>query len=534
MEVMLHRTTTYLTLGATVLLAIALLGLGTGNAAAAIHAAQTTPVPPGVLILDTVVEEWDAEQRYEHFEVPIPGPGFITTETDGYRTDPSCGERGELCWCAYMGGVRFFVFDSSGEQVAGFGTGDNSVEMWVDGGQIIADADACLSSNVDIYPYKSTIKIYWDSDSDADQVPDSRDECPGTPPGVEVAENGCPLLPESSPTAGVPTEEESQVTLVNNSTEDVCYVYISSSDSEEWGPDWLRAEETIPPGNSRTFEVTPGTYDLAAADCDGNELDSQYGATIGAPMTWIIGGGSAPVVAPRDGITGIQGTLDPGVTGRGPYAQREPIMFMGEAVGDSYLWEWGDGQDTGWLPIPAGGVVQDEHAYDCPGTYLVAKMVQWSGGTDVPNQLYDEAEVEIRSTLSSGGPFAWQPVAGQYPDSFDDYYVTYTSPIPTGGLPPYSYYWDFGDGQLHIPDTAGNPITHKYMHPGEYTVKLTVFDSCNTELPPSTQVIPIGSAAGATSPPSTSTGTGCAPIPLLAMGGALAAVTVLRRQTYSS
>jgi hypothetical protein len=514
---------------AALLMVALLLGLGGDTPISPAYGAQTTPVPPGVLLLDTVIEEWPTEERYVHLVVDVPGPGFIATETDGYRTDPSCGERGELCWCAYGGGVRFFAFDSAGEQVGGFGTGDTSLDMWIDGGQIIADADVCLSSNIDPYPYRSFIKVYWDSDSDSDKVPDSRDACPGTPPGVEVLENGCPPGSVASPTAQATPQGQPQITIVNNTQQTICYVHISSTESEDWGPDWLGAEETLPPGGSKTFELTPGSYDMLVADCDSTEVDSQYAVAISGPTTWVIGGGTSPVSVPRDGITGIQDALNPTVAGRGPYAQGATILFSGEAVGDSYLWDWGDGRDTGWLPIPSGGVVQDQHAYDCPGTYVVAKMVQYSGGSDVPNQLYDEAEVEIYSTLTSGGPFGWQPVTGQYPDSFEDYYVTFTAPEPTGGLPPYNYYWDFGDDQVHMPDTAGNPIAHKFMDKGDYTVTLTVFDSCNTELPAVSQGIPVGSTPGSTTTPSSPTGTGCATTPLLALGGALAMVALARR-----
>jgi hypothetical protein len=134
----------------------------------------------------------------------------------------------------------------------------------------------------------------------------------------------------------------------------------------------------------------------------------------------------------RDGVTGIQDALCPGATGRGPYAQGATILFSGEAAGDSCLADCRDRQDTGSLTIPASGAVQDWHAYDCLATYVVAKMAQHSGGSDVPDQLCDEAEVEIYSTLISGGPFGWQPVAAQYPYSFDNSHVTFTSPDATG------------------------------------------------------------------------------------------------------
>lgn len=55
--------------------------------------------------------------------------------------------------------------------------------------------------------------------------------------------------------------------------------------------------------------------------------------------------------------------------------------------------------------------------------------------------------------------------------------VTFT-PTVIGGLPPYTYSWDFGDGggtsTLEIP-------THVYTVPGDYTVTLTVTDNDGLE-----------------------------------------------------
>jgi hypothetical protein len=50
-----------------------------------------------------------------------------------------------------------------------------------------------------------------------------------------------------------------------------------------------------------------------------------------------------------------------------------------------------------------------------------------------------------------------------------------------GGFPPYSYQWDFGDGNT---SNASNPV-HKYNSSGDYTVSLTVTDdkgSSDTEI----------------------------------------------------
>ncbi len=43
----------------------------------------------------------------------------------------------------------------------------------------------------------------------------------------------------------------------------------------------------------------------------------------------------------------------------------------------------------------------------------------------------------------------------------------------TGGVSPYSYSWNFGDGT----SDTGNPVTHSYSAAGYYTVTVTVTDS---------------------------------------------------------
>ncbi len=77
--------------------------------------------------------------------------------------------------------------------------------------------------------------------------------------------------------------------LVNESSYEVCYVYISPVDREDWGEDWLGLGTTIPAGASHTFPVPSGTYDLRADDCDGNPMNVQNGVTLGAEgLTWTL------------------------------------------------------------------------------------------------------------------------------------------------------------------------------------------------------------------------------------------------------
>ena len=54
----------------------------------------------------------------------------------------------------------------------------------------------------------------------------------------------------------------------------------------------------------------------------------------------------------------------------------------------------------------------------------------------------------------------------------------------TGGVPPYSVVWSFGDGS----SASGNPVSHAYDVPGTYTVVVTVTDSAGNTASAQTQV----------------------------------------------
>ncbi len=83
--------------------------------------------------------------------------------------------------------------------------------------------------------------------------------------------------------------QRAPVLVVNNSSHEICYLYISPSDSDTWGPDWMGKDTTIPAGSTRTFQVPLGTYDLRADDCDGNALDIQSGILLEKDgITWTL------------------------------------------------------------------------------------------------------------------------------------------------------------------------------------------------------------------------------------------------------
>jgi hypothetical protein len=81
----------------------------------------------------------------------------------------------------------------------------------------------------------------------------------------------------------------SDLYIVNNSSQTICYFYASFSTDSNWGGDWLGSSNTIPPGVTFTFtNVAPGTYDFKADDCSNNEIATEFGVDIPANDTWTL------------------------------------------------------------------------------------------------------------------------------------------------------------------------------------------------------------------------------------------------------
>ena len=142
----------------------------------------------------------------------------------------------------------------------------------------------------------------------------------------------------------------------------------------------------------------------------------------------------------------------------GPYHGKvnEDIQFHGSASGGSppYSWHWdfGDGATS--------NEQNPKHAYNKAGNYIATLTVTDSEG----NTANDTAQVIVYEELKAEADGPYGGMVGQ---------TIQFHGSASGGVPPYSWHWNFGDGTF---SNLQNP-THEYDSAGIYVATLTVTDS---------------------------------------------------------
>lgn len=77
--------------------------------------------------------------------------------------------------------------------------------------------------------------------------------------------------------------------VTNESSVEICYVFISPTTADSWGEDWLGDSEAIVVGGGqRIFFFRPGLYDLLTQDCDGEDLVSEFEVDFQSDLEWTI------------------------------------------------------------------------------------------------------------------------------------------------------------------------------------------------------------------------------------------------------
>jgi len=154
----------------------------------------------------------------------------------------------------------------------------------------------------------------------------------------------------------------------------------------------------------------------------------------------------------------------------GPYygVVGQPVQFNGSVSGGkspyTWLWIFGDGTNTSSDKEPV-------YSYYEIGNYTVSLTVRDKGG----HEGEDQTTVNITNELiaDSNGPYEGPPNIS----------ISFKGQA-YGGYPPYSYEWDFGDGNS---SNEQNP-DYSYKLLGLYIVNLTVTDQKDIQITDSTTV----------------------------------------------
>lgn len=213
------------------------------------------------------------------------------------------------------------------------------------------------------------------------EVPATAEPLPTDPPPTEAPS---PTEPSTEPSDGA------TVVLNNNSDEVICYVRISPSSASTWGDDQLGSSEVIGPGESRTFEVSPDTYDLRAEDCSNTEIGVEWEVNVTDTYTWNVSGGGGG--GDDDGGGGDLGTGASIVLNNN---SEQGICYV--RISPASATTWGDDQLG---PTEIVGVGESRTFEVSPGTY------------DLRAENCGNDEIDVQWDVNVSGTYTWDITGG--------------------------------------------------------------------------------------------------------------------------
>ena len=87
---------------------------------------------------------------------------------------------------------------------------------------------------------------------------------------------------------GASVSGDAELIVENLADDSICFLYVSPSESSDWGDDQLGDSTVIDPGDSwSVFDVPIGTYDLRAEMCEGDFVE-EAGVVLDGEYTWTI------------------------------------------------------------------------------------------------------------------------------------------------------------------------------------------------------------------------------------------------------
>ena len=81
---------------------------------------------------------------------------------------------------------------------------------------------------------------------------------------------------ELSDSVSVGDQQRVKIELTNDLDDDICFVYLSPTEETNWGEDELEPRETIAVGDTRSFFISAGMYDVRLEDCDERRLFQRF------------------------------------------------------------------------------------------------------------------------------------------------------------------------------------------------------------------------------------------------------------------
>ena len=108
----------------------------------------------------------------------------------------------------------------------------------------------------------------------------------------------------ATPTPTTPPEDpggssgEAVLTVINDSSWDLCEIYISPTSSSEWGGNQLGG--TLGPGGAASYTLQSDFYDILVVDCGGTSVSQGSGLDLSSDQFWTIEGGEEPPAEPTE------------------------------------------------------------------------------------------------------------------------------------------------------------------------------------------------------------------------------------------
>jgi len=138
----------------------------------------------------------------------------------------------------------------------------------------------------------------------------------------------------------------SSLEVINESGGKIAYLYISPSDSTTWGDDWLGEDMIDAAASYVVGDIPRGTYDIKAADQDGDSVEMVYSVALSGQKSWTVVG---QIALPDNAVLRFEEDFHDNRNNWGLDVESEDVFYMRPA-NDEYCiliksdnftaWEW--------------------------------------------------------------------------------------------------------------------------------------------------------------------------------------------------